>query len=153
MTSTRGGALLNYTTSIEASKTLGEIMGILQAHRVRAINTLYANDGCVSGLAFEVAVNGTPLYFKLPARIEAVEKVMEIQRKQGKMRPGLVNREQATRVAWRILKDWVEAQMALIDTGMVQMQEVFLPYMLADKEGRTVYEIMEGGRFLLAEPQ
>ena len=39
-------------------------------------------------------------------------------------------RQQAIRTSWRILKDWVEAQMALLETGMVTMDEIFLPYML-----------------------
>ena len=36
-------------------------------------------------------------------------------------------RQQAIRTSWRILKDWVEAQMALLETGMVTMDEIFLP--------------------------
>ena len=34
-------------------------------------------------------------------------------------------------ITWRILKDWVEAQMALLETGMVTMDESFLPYMVS----------------------
>ena len=40
-------------------------------------------------------------------------------------------RQQAIRTSWRTLKDWVEAQMALLETGMVTMDEIFLPYMLS----------------------
>ena len=35
-------------------------------------------------------------------------------------------RDQAVRTAWRIVKDWVEAQMALVETQMVTTAEVFL---------------------------
>ena len=55
---------------------------------------------------------------------------------------------QAERVAWRILKDWVEAQMALLDIGMVRFEEIFLPY-IETKNGRTVYERLEEKQFLL----
>jgi hypothetical protein len=34
-------------------------------------------------------------------------------------------RDQAVRTAWRIVKDWVEAQMALVETQMVSTQDVF----------------------------
>ena len=34
--------------------------------------------------------------------------------------------EQAYRVAWRNILDWVEAQMALLEIGMAKMEEVFL---------------------------
>ena len=47
---------------------------------------------------------------------------------------------QADRVAWRILKDWVEAQLALIATQMVSLDQIMLPYMLMD-EGLTVYDL------------
>lgn len=48
--------------------------------------------------------------------------------------------EQAARVAWRIAKDWLEAQAALIDAEMALLDEVMLPYMLGDR-GQTVYDI------------
>jgi hypothetical protein len=46
-------------------------------------------------------------------------------------------RLQAVRTAWRIVKDWVEAQMALVETQMVTTQEVFLPYAVM-RDGRTL---------------
>ena len=57
-------------------------------------------------------------------------------------------REQAERVAWRILKDWVEAQMALIDIEMARFEEVFLPY-IQTNNGQTVYARLEEKQFLL----
>ena len=35
--------------------------------------------------------------------------------------------QQANRTAWRIIKEWILAQMALIETEMVSVEEVFLP--------------------------
>ena len=54
-------------------------------------------------------------------------------------------RQQATRVAWRILKDWIEAQLALLDTGMVELEEIFLPYMLQGDQ--TLYQALQAGNF------
>lgn len=56
--------------------------------------------------------------------------------------------EQAERVAWRILKDWTEAQMALLDIEMVRFEEIFLPY-IETNTGQTVYERLEEKQFLL----
>ena len=53
----------------------------------------------------------------------------------------LCDQTQAVRVAWRIIKDWVEAQMALVDTSMVKTEEVFLPYMMV-KGDKTLAETM-----------
>jgi len=56
--------------------------------------------------------------------------------------------EHAYRVAWRIIKDWVEAQMSLLETEMVKMEEIFLPYVITPW-GKTVYQVMAEKRFLL----
>ena len=56
--------------------------------------------------------------------------------------------KQAERVAWRILKDWIEAQMALLDIQMVKFEEVFMPY-IVDKHGRTLFEKLEEQQFLI----
>jgi hypothetical protein len=56
---------------------------------------------------------------------------------------------EAVRVAWRIVKDWVEAQMALVETQMVSTQDVFLPYAVMG-DGKTLAEhVRESPRFLL----
>jgi hypothetical protein len=55
---------------------------------------------------------------------------------------------QASRVAWRIIKDWVDAQLAIIETEMVTLEQVFLPYMQV-KDNKTLYEVMIEKRFLL----
>lgn len=62
-----------------------------------------------------------------------------------------VDREQARRVAWRQLYRWVQAQVALIQTGMVKTQEVFMPY-LRTSTGQTVYELAEQRGFKLMLP-
>ena len=53
------------------------------------------------------------------------------------------------RTAWRIVKDWVEAQMALVETRMVTVPQVFLPYTLM-RNGRTLSETgAQDPKFLL----
>lgn len=46
------------------------------------------------------------------------------------------------------MKDWVEAQMALLDIEMVRFEEIFLPYIETDT-GQTVYERLEKQQFML----
>ena len=59
-------------------------------------------------------------------------------------------RQQAIRTSWRILKDWVETQMALLENGMVTMDEIFLPYMLAG--GQTFYQALVAGEVKMLNP-
>ncbi|KKL17092.1 hypothetical protein LCGC14_2488990, partial [marine sediment metagenome] len=81
--------------------------------------------------------------FALPVNPEAVLKVLEGQG----VAPRYANLEQARRIAWRIIKDWVEAQLALIATEMVTLEQVFLPYLKVN-QGQTLYDyLLESGRF------
>lgn len=45
---------------------------------------------------------------------------------------------QAERVSWRIIKDWVEAQIALVESSQAEMAQVFMPY-ATDESGGTLY--------------
>jgi hypothetical protein len=60
------------------------------------------------------------------------------------------DREQAEMTAWRNVRDWVLAQMALIESCDVPMQQIFLPYM-ADDRGRTVYELYAAGQLAIGD--
>jgi hypothetical protein len=137
--------LLNYSTSISADKTVGEIQSKLAKAGARQILHEYDPDGNVTALSFRIETKFGNMAFRLPANISAVEKTLAKQtvtrRSYGYSRNVKVNAslEQATRVGWRILKDWMEAQLALIETGMVEIEEVFLPYAQNNK-GQTVYE-------------
>ena len=51
---------------------------------------------------------------------------------------------------WRILNDRVEDQMALLETGMVTMNEIFLPYMLSG--GQTLYQALVAGEVKALNP-
>lgn len=53
---------------------------------------------------------------------------------EGRIRSGFVTRAQAERTAWRIVLSWVEAQIAIVESGMVSMEEVFLLYLLTDSK-------------------
>jgi len=38
--------------------------------------------------------------------------------------------DQSRRVGWRIIRQWLEAQLAIVETQMVTIEQVFLPYFL-----------------------
>jgi predicted SAM-dependent methyltransferase len=142
-------ALLNYTTTIEALKTANEVSSILVDHGAKSILTEYKGSEVVA-LSFEILTAHGTLGIRLPVDADATLRVLEKQWRQGKVPRRFVNREQAVRIAWRIIKDWVEAQMAIIDTEMVKMEEVFLPYMIMPT-GKTLYEVIEEKKFYLTE--
>lgn len=138
--------LLNYTTKIEADKTAGEILAILARHGARAVLMEWDDNGEVESLSFKVSTTHGELPIRLPVDPDAVLKVLQ---KQNVGRT-YANRKQALRIAWRILKDWVEAQMAILETEMVRMEQIFLPYIVTE-DGRTLYDRMVDTRFQLRE--
>jgi hypothetical protein len=139
-------AIANYTTSVSAIKTVGEIQGILVGHGARSILINYAANGVVESLSFIVKTPYGDMPIRLPTDAKAVLRVME---EQGVPRRYLTD-EQAVKVAWRIVKDWVRAQMAILETEMVKMEQIFLPYIMIT-DAQTLYETMVDKKFLLGE--
>lgn len=128
--------LLNYTTSVAAGKTIGQVHQLLVEAGARSIATNYDTFGRALGVAFVVETAHGSRSFHLPVNSERVERVLGRQR----IAPKLQSPEQAERVAWRIVKDWLEAQLAIIKTEMVTLDQVMLPYMNMG-QGKTVYEL------------
>lgn len=133
--------LLNYTTTVPAVRSIAEITRRLVEHGATQVLQDYA-DGRVVGLAFALPTPRGVQQYRLPVNVSAVETVLSAYRSG--VPPRYQTTEQAERVAWRILKDWVEAQLAIVATRMVTVDQVLLPYMLMD--GETVYD-----RYLTAQ--
>ena len=144
--------LLNYTTQIEAIKTVGEIQGILAGHGAKSILVDYATDHTVEALSFRVLTPQGDIAIRLPIDHEAVLKVLTQQNRLGRVPRRYLTHAQAVRVAWRIVKDWVAAQMAILETEMVKMEQIFLPYVITDS-GKTLYEAMIDRHFQLGPGQ
>lgn len=138
--------LLNYTTGVDVDKTIGEIQKLLVKRGAKAIMTDYT-EGVISALAFKIPVNDRDMGFRLPCDWRPV---LEVMKNDPKVPRSLRTQFQAVRVAWRIIKDWVEAQMALVDTMMVKTEEVFLPYAIM-RDGRTLAEHASAGQLLLGD--
>lgn len=136
-------SILNYSTNISADKTSAEIQRILATGRAQAVLTEYNPQGILVAISFRAATPFGVMSFRLPAD---VEKVFQVMWRDPKCPKRLKTREQASRVAWRIIKDWVEAQMALIRVQMVTMEQVFLPF-VQNTQGVTLYETLRDGKF------
>jgi hypothetical protein len=149
-------ALLNYTTKIPAEQTIGEIQKMLSNHGVMAMMTEY--DGPhVSAVSFKMDIAGKPMGFRMPCNWKAVYEIFtekagkrDIWDSARKARVLEERKQQAIRTAWRIIKSWTEAQLALIEVNMVTIQQVFLPYSIM-KDGRTLSEHIEDNPSFLLE--
>jgi hypothetical protein len=140
-------AILNYTTQIKSEKTISEIMKCLVSHGATKIVTDYK--GIIPcAVTFCLNINNNLIAFSLPANYNGVLNAMK---KDSKVPRRLVTDEQAVKVSWRIVKDWVEAQMAIVEAQLADIAEVFLPYAIT-KSGNTLYsEIRDGGLKMLQQ--
>lgn len=142
-------AIKNYTSKKSAVATAAEIEDLLIKHGAKMIQKDITN-GNISAFRFVVDTAVGLIPIQLPVNVEAVYKILQKDRKTN--RAVKVTMEQAERTAWRCLYDWTAAQMALIEIGMVKLEQVFLPYVVY-KDGRTLYEAAAAKGFYLKEGQ
>ena len=74
-------ALKNYTTTINANKTINEIQQILAKHKAKAILTEYDEEGNVVALSFKVDTINGEAGIKLPVNIDKVLQVLKKQKR------------------------------------------------------------------------
>ncbi len=140
-------ALLNYTTEIAPDKTVGEIFGLLGAARARSILSDYDGAGNVIAISFRMATPHGELSFRLPCNFRAAGQILNNQVRDKKIpRRYLNDTAQARRVAWRILRQWLEAQLAIVEMQIVPVEQVFLPYAVT-LSGETLFERMVASKF------
>jgi hypothetical protein len=137
----------NWSTTISAEKTAGEVMGILGRKGASRISMTYDEVGTLSGMSFVLRTEYGPQGFALPVRVSGMLTAMERDRTvpASKCTP-----EQASRVAWRTAKEWLTVQIALIEAGLASLDEVMLPYALADN-GQTMYQVMRESKMRALE--
>jgi len=139
-------AILNYSTKISAEKTASEIQAILGRFGAQAVMMEFS-EGVVSAISFRLELNATLLSFRLPINSDGVQNVLK---RNKDARSCFKTKEQSVRVAWRIIKVWVDAQLALVEASQAELAEVFLPY-LQDATGTTIYSKLKSGGFRALE--
>ncbi len=129
--------ILNYTTMIDAHRTLGEIMRLLAKAGAVNISIAFDGQGQPEALTFTISVYDNLIPFRLPTNWQGVHQRLLDQKVERRYQ----TEAHARNVAWRITKDWVEAHRAIIEAGMAQPQEVFLPYAVLPNN-LTLYQTM-----------
>jgi hypothetical protein len=138
------GRPLNYTTTITAAQTAGECQAILAASGAASVAVHY-EDGLPAGLSFALTTPHGRRDFTLPVDVDGMRRVLIKAEAEGRLlqkraKGSQSSREQATRVAWRVAKDWLEACLALIAAGMTTIDSVMLPYLVVADDGRTLWQ-------------
>ena len=137
-------AIKNYTTSINPIKTVGEIQAILAKASAVSVSVDYLN-GHPEAVKFSMLIGNQEVWFRLPCNVEGVLNTM----RRDRLQRSYLTTDQARRVSWRIIKDWVDAQMAIIDSGQSKAAEVFFPYIIQDESGQTLFQRFENQQLQL----
>lgn len=134
-------AILNYSTKIDAWQTVNEIQQILVKHGATHFSI---RNECSRPIAvsFTIDFKGQPLNFLLPCKHDGVWRLMQrlsaTELSTLKSKKLKADEQQGFNVGWRIVKDWIEAQLALVEVEMVKVEEVFMPYLIINAAGETL---------------
>lgn len=131
--------ILNYTTKIEPATTAGEIGALLASAGAAEISTRWA-DGRPAGMSFTLTGPHGPRLYVLPIEPDGIAEIIR-RDKSPNLRPMHRTPEHAERVAWRVARDWIDAQLAIIEARMVTIEQVMLPYLVARDDGATLWQV------------
>ena len=132
----------NYTTEINVLKTIGEIEKMLIEYGAHGIHKYYDEERNPSALIFEMTTKkGLTIPFKLPVSVEKWVQMINRFVSKGKLpRRFKDSKEKALKVGWRVVKDWVDAQLTIVESEAVEIEQVLLPYAYDQRNDKTVYE-------------
>jgi hypothetical protein len=140
----------NYSTTVAALQSIGEVHKLLAKGGASAVAVLYGDGGYAEGLTFTLRTAAGPTHFALPVRLAAIRKILgdletdgtiRVHRK-GQRKGDLSTTEHAERVAWRIVLQWLQAQLQLIEAGLIDLPQIMLPYLIVGDGAHGVPEVL-----------
>lgn len=137
---------LFHTTEVEAKKTATECMSLLADHGAEMVAISWERGiRQPKGLQFTIETAWGTLSYDMPVRLTATEKRLEQAHRERKITAKFTGTEQARRVAWRVLKRWLEIQIEFTELGQAELAELMLPWMKTG-EGETVWTAFQADR-------
>lgn len=138
--------LKNYTSNVPAGNSMAKIERCIVQAGATDISKKYEQNVCMA-ITFRMLVNNNPVFFQLPAKVEACFDVLWKEVKRPRPDTKRLIREQAERTAWKIVCDWVEVQLSMIMLEQADALEVFLPYVYDPATDTTFYNKLKSGGF------
>lgn len=139
----------NYTSQVPAIKSIMEIQKFLAEKGACELQIIYNPDTTIKAINFKMIIDQRVLYFCLPVNVEACYKAMikGVKRVNADVEKRLL--KQAERTAWKLMHEWVQIQMALIEMEQATMVQIFLAYAYNPASGQTLYQKLQEGNFKL----
>lgn len=153
--------LKNYTSDVPVSQTIHRIEQVLIRCGVSGIMKEYVGtSGEVAAVTFQIDSPSGKVTIRLPANKERAldalwmdyvdgdklapdGKTLQWNNRKKKCKADFA--DQAARTAWKIVQDWVEVQMSMIQLRQADTLQVFLPYVFDGRQ--TYYQALQASNF------
>lgn len=142
--------LKNYTSTIEASRSMARIEELLVEVGASNISKKYENKTCtgITFLLFDAQLQKT-IAFHLKAQVEEAFKILYKEIKRPQANTMAATKAQANRTAWKVLSDWAEIQCTMILLGQAKPLQMFLPFVYDVANEETLYDKVVSGKIQL----
>ena len=140
----------NYTSTVEASRSMAKIEELLVEIGATNINKQYADKICtgITFLLYDQQLQQT-LPFHLKAQVEECFLILWKDVKRPRPDTKAILRQQASKTAWKILSDWTEIQCSMILLGQAKPLQMFLPFIYDLKSNETLFDKVSTGKMKL----
>lgn len=137
----------NYTSEVDASKSMARIEEMLVEIGAANINKKYVDKVC-TGITFLYLdpMTKQTLAFHLKAQVTECFNIFWKERVQKTPAQKESCMKQANRTAWKILSDWAELQCSMILLGQATTVQMFLSCLYDQKSDETLYEKISSGK-------
>ncbi len=141
--------LKNYTTEVPASRSIDNIIKLLVEFGARNIMQEYNDQQKCISVSFILEMQGMKLPFKMPAKVKNC--FVWLKKKKPNSKDALLL-QQAERIAWKQMHEWVYLQLCAIELDQLESLEAFFPYLFDIKDNKTYYERLKAGKFVALLP-
>ena len=156
--------LKNYTSEVAASTTIQRIVTLLIRVGISTVSMDYAPDGSINGVTFSVRIETRTVPIRVPVDVDAAWNALwmdyvgkdrlsndgtAIWNNSAKRKTKKMFRDQAQRTAWKLMQDWIEVQISLIQMKQADLLQVFLPYVWNGDQ--TFYHRLKASQFKALE--
>lgn len=136
--------LKNYTTTVTAEKSITNINKLLVAFGASNIMYQYGPVQNLVAISFIINVENQKLPFRLPAKVDNIFKWL---RKSKPQTGDKVLKDQAERIAWKHLHEWLHIQLTSMELEQADKIELLLAYVYDPQTQETYYDKLKKNNY------